>query len=128
MTAATIDAPALRRGDSRPRRTVRGTRPSRGSARTVRPTARSLTGVAAPQVQPRTLRTATARSCDVVAPERRLTATAAVAGWRLTNRGIAVIMVAGAVLAAAALTVIAATALTVTSEDYQPTSSAVAHR
>jgi hypothetical protein len=50
------------------------------------------------------------------------------AGWRLTNRGIAVIMVAGAVLAAAALTVITATAFTVTSDDYRPASSAVSHR
>jgi hypothetical protein len=50
------------------------------------------------------------------------------AGWQLTNRGIAVVLVAGAVLAAAALTVITATAITVTSEGYHPHGSALAHR
>lgn len=46
--------------------------------------------------------------------------------WRLTNRGIAVILVSGAMIAAAAITVITATALTVTSSDYhQPQTSIV---
>jgi hypothetical protein len=50
------------------------------------------------------------------------------ATWRLTNRGIAVIMIAGAMLVAAALTVITATAVTVTAEDYRPDQSALAGR
>jgi len=50
-------------------------------------------------------------------------------GWRLTDRGIAVVLITGAVLLAAAVTVIAATAITVTSPDYvQPGHSAIVGR
>lgn len=48
------------------------------------------------------------------------------AGWQLTNRGIAVVLITGAVLAAAAITVITATAITVTSDGYHSTGSALA--
>ncbi|HLT61055.1 MAG TPA: hypothetical protein VK020_07670 [Microlunatus sp.] len=40
--------------------------------------------------------------------------------WRLTGRGVAVIMVVGLLIAAAALTVIGATVVRVTSDDYRP--------
>jgi hypothetical protein len=50
-------------------------------------------------------------------------------GWRLTDRGIAVVLITGAVLLAAAVTVITATAITVTSADYvQPGHSAIVGR
>ncbi|HEY9291260.1 MAG TPA: hypothetical protein VIP98_08285 [Microlunatus sp.] len=59
---------------------------------------------------------------------RRTVATAESAGWRLTNRGIAVVLITGAVLVAAAIMVITATALTVTSDDYRPSQSALVSR
>jgi len=48
--------------------------------------------------------------------------------WRLTNRGIAVVLIAGALLAAAAITVITATAITVTSDGYHAHESALVGR
>ncbi len=133
MTTATLQAPALRDGGSRPRRTLRQARPGRGSARTPRPTTRSLAGVPAPAVRPgalaEELRIGAARSCTVVASTSAATVgPRARAGWRLTDRGIAVVLVAGALLLAAAVTVITATAVTVTSGSYHPAGSAIAQR
>lgn len=67
-----------------------------------------------------------ARSCRIPAGA---THSASIApAWRLTNRGIAVILVSGAILAAAAITVVTATAVTVTSSDYRPPQSSVVGR
>jgi hypothetical protein len=121
MSAALIEAP----GDRRER--TRESRPSRGSARSVRPVARPATVVAPPQIgRPAVRSISAARACR---SEPRATARpvsrAVEAGWQLTNRGIAVVLITGAVLVAAAVTVITATALTVTSEDYRPSLSTV---
>lgn len=91
-------------------------RPSRGSARQVRPVTQPVTAIRGPQVRKTQL--AGVRSCrDAgVVPVRDLDVQ-----WRLTSRGIAVIMVVGLLIAAAALTVIGATVLRVTSDDYRPT-------
>ncbi|HET9647416.1 MAG TPA: hypothetical protein VFP34_04195 [Microlunatus sp.] len=42
------------------------------------------------------------------------------AGWRLTERGIAVVVVTAAMLAVAAIAVVVPTALRVTGDNYQP--------
>jgi hypothetical protein len=135
MSAALIEAPELGRPTTgRPAAPVRALRsvpteeregrPGRGSARAVRPVGRSATGVTAPKLRQPHVQ---ARSCRVDATARPLPAVAQ-AAWRLTNRGIAVIMITGAMLVAAALTVITATAVTVTAEDYRPDQSALAGR
>ncbi|SDT35379.1 hypothetical protein [Microlunatus soli] len=143
MSAATIEAVSSAHGDKdRATRTaapirVRRPRRSRGSGRGAAPVGRSTTGVAAPRLVPgRSVpvdgRQATATACRderVAAAGVRSVRQAATASWRLTNRGIAVVMITGAMLMAAAVTVITATALTVTSPDYTPAGhSAVAGR
>lgn len=59
------------------------------------------------------------RGCAVAPPAARPSA-ATPGGLRLTDRGIAVILAAGAMILLAAVTVIALTAVTVTSADHQP--------
>jgi hypothetical protein len=56
----------------------------------------------------------------------RLPATAGVpsAGWRLTDRGVAVVLVIGLMIMVAALTVIGLTALRVTGPDFRPDTAA----
>ena len=126
MSAATIETSPVGTSLDRP---VRGRRlrPSRGSGRGGRPVTRSLTGSGAPTLQRSAATTAEVRGCQS-APVRRTVATAESAGWRLTNRGIAVVLITGAVLVAAAIMVITATALTVTSDDYRPSQSALVSR
>ena len=94
---------------------TRSRRPSRGAARQVRPSAQPRTAVPGPRV--RVLEPAVARSCRIspVAPVRDLDY-----NWRLTRRGMTVIMVIGLAIAAAALTVIGATVARVTADDYRP--------
>jgi hypothetical protein len=127
MSAAMIESPnATNRIGSETR--TRQLRPGRGAGRGVRPVSRSSAGVAAPTLgTPRQLRTGV-RGCASESryrPRTVVVGEAASAGWRLTNRGIAVVMIVAAVLAAAAITVITATAITVTSEDYHPHGSAL---
>ena len=52
------------------------------------------------------------RSATAVSPER--------AAWRLTDRGIALVLVVAAMVAVAALAVLVPTALRVTGDNYQP--------
>jgi len=52
---------------------------------------------------------------------RPVAAVAEPLGWRLTDRGLAVVMGLGLVLVAIALAVVVSTAITVTDENYQPT-------
>lgn len=124
-SSRTVNRPNSRPG-SQPG-TRRGRRPSRGSARAGRPVGRSVTAVAPPRIGPAAAPTMPSgvRSCRVERAQRVRAVQAAQAGWRLTERGIAVVLIAGAVLAAAAVTVITATALTVTSEDYRPAGSSL---
>lgn len=137
MSAATIEAiSSARGGKDRAARTaapirVRRPRRSRGSGRAAAPVGRSTTGVAAPQLIPVGGQQGASRACrgERVAADTRSAHQVAAAGWQLTNRGIAVVMITGAMLLAAAVTVITATALTVTSADYNPPGhSAVAGR
>lgn len=93
---------------------TRSRRPSRGSARQGSPLAQPRTAVPGPRV--RAPQPAGVRACRAeVVPVRDLDVE-----WRLTGRGVAVIMVVGLLIAAAALTVIGATVVRVTSDDYRP--------
>ncbi|GAA2103386.1 hypothetical protein GCM10009841_20500 [Microlunatus panaciterrae] len=87
---------------------VRPGRPSRGTGRGTAPSARPRTNVAAPQLNP--LGRAVPRACAAPGP-----------GVRLTERGIAVVLVVGLMVVMAALVVVSATALRVTGENFRPT-------
>lgn len=90
-------------------------RPSRGSGRLPRPAASPQTAIRGPRVDP--VDRARIRACAVTA------SAPAIAGneeWRLTNRGIAVIMVIGLIIATAAMIAIGSTFLRVTGDDYRP--------
>lgn len=109
MTALTVSsfAPSTRREQKqRPNRN----RPAQGAGRAVAPNVRARSGVAAPQLRP--VGHTRVASCTVEAPQ-----------WRLTDRGLALIMIVGLALAVAAMVAITTTAITVTSPDYQPASS-----
>lgn len=94
---------------------TRSRRPSRGAARQVRPSAQPRTAVPGPRL--RVVDSAAARSCriDDAVPVRDLDF-----DWRLTRRGMTVIMVIGLAIAAVALLVIGATVARVTADDYRP--------
>ena len=130
MSAATIERPVAARSTGGTR--TRQLRPGRGSGRSTRPASRSVSGVVAPQLRRARSRRTQIAGCS---PEfRRAVGSATTvsesvaAGWRLTSRGIAVVLITGAVLAAAAITVITATAITVTSDSYHPHGSALSQR
>lgn len=130
MSAATLERPAVTVRSAGTTRT-RQLRPGRGGGRGTRPITRSLSGVGAPAVGSGRRLRATARGCSAEANRRQATpvvAESVTSGWRLTNRGIALVLITGAVLVAAALTVITATAVTVTSDNYHSHGSALAHR
>ncbi|HET9871254.1 MAG TPA: hypothetical protein VFP89_01495 [Propionibacteriaceae bacterium] len=100
--------PATRRAPAR-----RGpARPGRGTGRQARPNARPATVVPPPQVSARSVRRSggQVRSCAVPVTSR----------WRLTDRGIATILVLGLMIVSAATVVVALTAVRVTGEGYQP--------
>ncbi|QDP97155.1 hypothetical protein FOE78_15565 [Microlunatus elymi] len=126
MSATTIETSAVRSSVDRPTR-ARRPRPSRGSGRAGRPATRSVTGLDAPSLRRSPAGSAEVRGCST-APVRRTAVAAGSAGWRLTSRGIAVVLITGAVLVAAAITVITATAITVTSDNYIPSQSALGNR
>jgi hypothetical protein len=128
MSAALIEAPTATSAGGTTR--TRQLRPGRGGGRGLRPVTRSSAGVAAPSLgRPRQVR-ADPRGCDSHLPDATWSTAgqAASAGWRLTHRGIAVVLIVGALLAVAALTVITATAVTVTSEGYHQHGSALPQR
>lgn len=130
MSAASLERSAVTIRSAGTTRT-RQLRPGRGGGRGTRPVARSMSGVSAPAVGHRHELRAQARGCQAE-PNRWQPAVVGVestaSGWRLTSRGIAVILIAGALLVAAAVTVITATAVTVTSDHYHSHGSALAHR
>ena len=86
-----------------------GRRTGRGTGPQARPS-RRLTG--APSRPPRVLRP---QACAVQAPAPVTTAGSA---WRLTERGIALVLVTGLLIVTAAVTVVGLTALRVTGERY----------
>lgn len=94
------------------------------SGRGVGPSSWRRIGVRPPRV--RRLQRSKPRGCRVDGADAR--AIPSGTQWRLTNRGIAVILLSGAVVAAAAVTVITATALTVTSSGYHPPQTSVVSR
>ncbi len=94
-----------------PPRQQPGSRPARRAGRSVSPQSRPVKLVPPPvPAAARPVISPTIRSCTVAEGTR----------WRLTDRGIAVIMVVGAMIIAAAVMVVAMTAVRVTSDTYQP--------
>jgi len=88
------------------RRTGRGTGPAARPAR--RPGASPVVRTAIPA----------GRSCTVAAPTPAPSRPTAPSTWRLTDRGIALVLVTGLLIATAALAVVGLTAVRVTSEHY----------
>lgn len=118
MTQLVVDRPTVR-SVVRPRRQ---TRPAQGSGREAGPRLRP-----AQPISTRSLSrpaSSAARACVMPMP----TPVATVGGsrrasWRLTDRGVAVVIVTGLMIMMAALTVIGLTAMRVTSDGYQVTAS-----
>lgn len=117
MNTATITRPALvptARTTSPPVRPVRRAVPARG------PLARPVRGVPAPTSRPRHL--PTVRSCQLqVDPGGTFR-------WRLTDRGIAMVLVLAAMILVAAVTVIGLTAWQVTGPGDQAWSATAGSR
>jgi hypothetical protein len=122
MSATTIDlAPTEPHGESGESRrqsarstgTAPATRPGRGSARGRSPQARPGRTLPAPSIQ--TSSPAPVRACDA----QRTVLAARPTPWRLTDRGIAVVLVTVLMIVVAAVAVIGLTAFRVTGDSYQ---------
>lgn len=114
MTQLVVDRPIVR-SVVRPRRRPR---PAQGSGREVGPRLRPNQPVSRQSLS-RPARSA-AHACVMPMPAPAVPSpNASTAGWRLTDRGVAVVIVTGLMLMVAALTVIGLTALRVTSDGYQ---------
>ena len=88
-------------------------RPGRGSGRTTRPQAQPPRPVRGPELE---------RDSSSVARGCRLVGTRAIEStWRLTDRGIALVLATGLAIATAALVVVGLTAVRVTADSYLPT-------
>jgi len=107
----------VRPGPARPRHL----RPARQSGRGVGPTARPAHFVPPPRLAPPVRSRASA--CTVDTDPAALRWSASQNRTRLTERGIAVILVAGVMIVLAAVTVVSLTALRVTGEGAEPLSS-----
>ena len=114
MDVTTLEAP---QGAAAGPRALRPAAPTRSPGRPGRRAGRG-TGPQARPARPLTGGTRVLRpqSCTVEAPTQR--AVAAGSSWRLTERGIAVVLVTGLLIVTAALTVVGLTALRVTGERY----------
>lgn len=108
LSSGTIAQPA------RPVRSAPG-RPGRRSGRSSAPVGRPGSGVPAPELR-RSVAVAAASCVADVRPHAQCRRVRSIV--RLTDRGIAVILVAGVMVAIAALTVVSATASHVTSDHY----------
>lgn len=107
-------------GGPLPSRRLRPGRPGRGPGRAASPTLRPAVFWPTPSVARRT--GPRAHSCSM--PESQLSSpTMSAPVWRLTDRGIAVLLVSGLMIMVAALTVVGLTAVTVTGEGYRATVS-----
>ena len=94
-------------------------RPARRSGRSLAPRARPGSFAPAPALVPSTR--GRARSCSVEAPAAEVVADLAPeVHTRLTDRGIAVILVTGAMIVMAALVVVGLTAVRVTGDNAEP--------
>lgn len=90
-------------------------RPGRRSGRSIGPVGRPGSGAPAPELRRLPVQTAAACSADTWPRPQRARVRSVM---QLTDRGIAVILVAGVMVAIAALTVVSATATRVTSDHY----------
>ena len=119
MNVNTLEAPV---GPAKPDRAARASatttapvRPRRRTGRGTGPEARPARRLDAPPVI--RSRGTSSQGCSVTAPapsaQRHQKAE-----WRLTDRGIALVLVTGLLIAAAALTVVGLTAIRVTGENY----------
>ncbi len=104
----------------KPVRRVRPGRTGRGPGRTVGPALRPSSFWAAPATARRT--GPAARSCTPTPPP--VAVAVSYPTWRLTDRGVAVVLVVGLMIMVAALTVVGLTAMSVTGDGYQATVSA----
>jgi hypothetical protein len=107
------------------RRPLRPSRPARPSGRGAAPILRPVGACPAPALTRRPV--ARTHGCAMPAPELTVAPMAAsiwAPTWRLTDRGIAVVLVIGLMIMVAALTVVGLTAAKVTGEGYQPAVSA----
>ena len=103
-----------------PDRRLRPRRPGRASGRSASPSLRPAAFGPAPSTAVRA--GALARSCVMPQPQPAAP-TASAPAWQLTDRGVAVLLVAGLMIMVAALTVVGLTAVTVTGEGYRATVS-----
>lgn len=122
MSAVTVDLITAPRPTVEPRRRGSAARPAAPTRRRPRrpgpgvgPVARPGAAVPAPSVAP--VRLAPARACRPEPDEAPQVA--ATRQWRLTERGLAVVMVAAAVLLSAAVAVVTLTAFQVTGDGYR---------
>ncbi len=127
MSTLTIDAPvrtaadarAGRPGVSQPDRVAPARPGGRQKVARTAPVARPRRQLSAPSLRQGSRPTSRACSTEAVAEPRPAVQTGR---YRLTERGIAVILVAGVMIAVAALAVVGLTALRVTSPTYQASS------
>ena len=127
--AAAAPAQAAKAGTARSAlgrsvRPLRPRRPARGSGRGAGPTLRPVEACPAPRLAQTPV--AAVRSCVVPSPEAdvSLAPASSAPAWRLTDRGVATVLVVGLMIMVAALTVVGLTAFRVTGGTYQPTVSA----
>lgn len=120
MTQLVVDRPtAAARSVVRPRRR---TRPAQGSGREAGPRLHPAQPIPTQSLS-RPMNSA-AHGCVMPMPASVATAhSSRQANWRLTDRGVAVILVTGLMIMVAALTVIGLTAMKVTGDGYQATAS-----
>lgn len=127
--SAPVSSPAAMGPQERLRpRPARRKRPARGSGRTAAPILRPTSTCPPPTLSRRPV--LPGRACTLPAPAAVGPAPVAESApsWRLTERGVAVVLVAGAMIMVAALTVVGLTALRVTSAGYQAQVSATLPR
>lgn len=126
MTQIVIDRTGTSPVDRPDVRPLRTRRPAQGSGRTAGPVLRPVERCPAPALAGRPV--SRARACALPAPERHVATVAAPqsagAAWRLTDRGVAVVLMAGLMIMVAALTVVGLTAFRVTGDSYQPSVTA----
>jgi hypothetical protein len=100
-------------------------RPARGSGRAAGPVLRPVVACPPPAAGRGAVRRA--RACSLPAPgltAARVSSISSAPTWRLTERGVAVVLVVGLMIMVAALTVVGLTAAKVTGAGYQATVSA----
>lgn len=126
MTQLTV-VPEAYRDDvmPKPTRPLRRSPGGRGSGRASAPTLRPSHICPSPSARSSTV--SSVRSCvvPVPVPAGAVSVGGSVTSWRLTERGVGVVLVIGLMIMVAALTVIALTAVTVTGEGYRPFVSAI---